>query len=75
MEKRQVGQTELTIDTLGLGGAPLGGNFVELGYGQAAELILDQLGGLTIAKLDEICLLYTSPSPRDRTRARMPSSA
>ena len=21
------------------------------------------------------CLLYTSPSPRDRTRARMPSSA
>ena len=24
---------------------------------------------------DEICLLYTSPSPRDRTRSRMPSSA
>ena len=23
----------------------------------------------------EICLLYTSPSPRDRTRYRMPSSA
>ena len=23
----------------------------------------------------DICLLYTSPSPRDRTRARMPSSA
>ena len=22
-----------------------------------------------------ICLLYTSPSPRDRTRSRMPSSA
>ena len=29
------------------------------------------------ARLDEvnICLLYTSPSPRDRTRSRMPSSA
>ena len=27
--------------------------------------------GTTIA----ICLLYTSPSPRDRTRSRMPSSA
>ena len=39
MEKRRVGQTELMIDTLGLGGAPLGGNFVELGYDQAAELI------------------------------------
>ena len=28
------------------------------------------------AKVDEdVCLLYTSPSPRDRTRSRMPSSA
>ena len=26
-------------------------------------------------KKDENCLLYTSPSPRDRTRSRMPSSA
>ena len=25
--------------------------------------------------LVHICLLYTSPSPRDRTRSRMPSSA
>ena len=24
---------------------------------------------------DAFCLLYTSPSPRDRTRSRMPSSA
>ena len=24
---------------------------------------------------DNGCLLYTSPSPRDRTRSRMPSSA
>ena len=29
-----------------------------------------------IAELeDKVCLLYTSPSPRDRTRSRMPSSA
>ena len=29
------------------------------------------------AELDQrkVCLLYTSPSPRDRTRSRMPSSA
>ena len=26
-------------------------------------------------ELDTTCLLYTSPSPRDRTRSRMPSSA
>ena len=28
----------------------------------------------TLLLLD-VCLLYTSPSPRDRTRSRMPSSA
>ena len=29
-----------------------------------------------VAELEKkICLLYTSPSPRDRTRSRMPSSA
>ena len=28
-----------------------------------------------VDSLDQICLLYTSPSPRDRTRSRMPSSA
>ena len=30
--------------------------------------------GAVIVKYD-VCLLYTSPSPRDRTRSRMPSSA
>ena len=29
----------------------------------------------TVQKDNRICLLYTSPSPRDRTRSRMPSSA
>ena len=28
-----------------------------------------------LARTDQPCLLYTSPSPRDRTRSRMPSSA
>ena len=28
-----------------------------------------------VTKYHQICLLYTSPSPRDRTRSRMPSSA
>ena len=30
---------------------------------------------LTVVSNLQICLLYTSPSPRDRTRSRMPSSA
>ena len=29
----------------------------------------------TLAQHFGVCLLYTSPSPRDRTRSRMPSSA
>ena len=32
-------------------------------------------GAFFVAWQDEACLLYTSPSPRDRTRSRMPSSA
>src|SRR5678810_1387416 len=31
--------------------------------------------GLAMATMDIICLLYTSPSPRDRQKSRMPSSA
>ena len=31
--------------------------------------------GLQQQVKDQGCLLYTSPSPRDRTRSRMPSSA
>ena len=31
--------------------------------------------GISKALLSRFCLLYTSPSPRDRTRSRMPSSA
>ena len=36
------------------------------------ETILPELTKTCYRKL---CLLYTSPSPRDRTRSRMPSSA
>ncbi|MEM1238115.1 MAG: aldo/keto reductase [Pseudomonadota bacterium] len=39
MEKRRIGRTDLLIDVLGLGCAPLGGNFVDLNYAQAAELV------------------------------------
>ena len=34
-----------------------------------------RLAPATITSLIRACLLYTSPSPRDRTRSRMPSSA
>jgi D-threo-aldose 1-dehydrogenase len=39
VEKRNVGKTQLKIDVLGLGGAPLGGNFADLDYAQGIEII------------------------------------
>ena len=34
-----------------------------------------EMGALKKMTISRCCLLYTSPSPRDRTRSRMPSSA
>ena len=42
------------------------------------ELILDSDGTAKVVgylSQDKFCLLYTSPSPRDMRRSRMPSSA
>ena len=57
-------------------------------YGITADIIelehmlerLEEEGELYIGASDDmvqflVCLLYTSPSPRDRQRSRMPSSA
>ena len=35
----------------------------------------ERRGAAALLGEHETCLLYTSPSPRDRTRSRMPSSA
>ena len=37
--KRNVGKSKVKVDILGLGCAPLGGNFVDLNYDQAAEIV------------------------------------
>ena len=37
--------------------------------------LTDKLDEETINKLPDTCLLYTSPSPRDLSTSRMPSSA
>ena len=39
------------------------------------QMIADKFDTLLETLGVNICLLYTSPSPRDRTRSRMPSSA
>ena len=38
-------------------------------------VVLERVDGHAYIVNDYACLLYTSPSPRDRTRSRMPSSA
>ena len=51
--------------------------------GLKASAFFQSVGGEVVATADKLgdqpnpedCLLYTSPSPRDRTRSRMPSSA
>ena len=42
---------------------------------QASDLQLKQAARLMVVGLAVICLLYTSPSPRDLSTSRMPSSA
>ena len=42
---------------------------------EACRRIAREIRGATVTALARACLLYTSPSPRDRTRSRMPSSA
>ena len=39
----------------------------------STDEVVDMLS--EISEADEFCLLYTSPSPRDATLSRMPSSA
>ena len=50
----------------------------ELAHLEMVATIVHQLTkDLSMEEIEEsgFCLLYTSPSPRDRTRSRMPSSA
>ena len=44
-----------------------------IGTAQVAYIPNERVVGLS--KLARVCLLYTSPSPRDRQKSRMPSSA
>ena len=39
------------------------------------QMSLHRLTNIFRQREFNVCLLYTSPSPRDRTRSRMPSSA
>mgnify|MGYP003380515207 CR=1 FL=1 len=77
--KRQALQNALCADVDPTAGGHLAVHDQPLGL-QAVEVGLGGPVGDDVAVGDEDarrigCLLYTSPSPRDRTRSRMPSSA
>ena len=64
------------------GGGGAGGLIYHAAYTFAANVLYTVTvgaggtgGSTTHNQLSNSCLLYTSPSPRDRTRSRMPSSA
>ena len=70
MKMRQLGQGGPMVSAIGLGCWNITG-----AYGETNE----EESRATLSKaLDlgvDFCLLYTSPSPRDRQKSRMPSSA
>ena len=55
-------------------GADYKHNFSDIAFFQQTAEYLPNLSDTEVYLLNT-CLLYTSPSPRDRTRSRMPSSA
>ena len=52
---------------------------VDSGFDVIAKVVKDEVDGVAVKDYPEVtirvCLLYTSPSPRDATLSRMPSSA
>ena len=82
VEKRRWLSTQEFLDYMGATNLIPGPNSTEMtmhcGYHRAGVRGLFVAGLSFIipaVTLTLICLLYTSPSPRDRTRSRMPSSA
>ena len=50
-------------------------NFAAEPASAGTPYVMYTAAGSTTTVVLGLCLLYTSPSPRDRTRSRMPSSA
>ena len=63
-----------TAESLGVRAFVIGGYVRDCFLGRPSKDIDIVVEGSGI-RLAEACLLYTSPSPRDRQKSRMPSSA
>ena len=67
-----VGRNESELSSISekLGCSHTAADVLEEGFIEKVKSDISEIKGLAYC-----CLLYTSPSPRDRTRSRMPSSA
>ena len=67
------------LAVIGLAGVALVGGLSLAGVDDVIDLpAWASIPGVDIpilGDIDQLCLLYTSPSPRDRQKSRMPSSA
>ena len=67
---RERGFTVLRFDFTGLGESE--GEFADTNFSTNVD---DLRAAISAMRQENICLLYTSPSPRDLSTSRMPSSA
>ena len=67
------GYPNITVPMGQLGGLPVGVSI--FGRAWSESILIEIAYSYEQATKHRFCLLYTSPSPRDRTRSRMPSSA
>ena len=70
-----VTETSVAQTVLFIRGADRSGGFLEADDDAERTEQLADINNASTANGNHGCLLYTSPSPRDRTRSRMPSSA
>ena len=71
------GQDLTKIEGVGKAVAEKSEQLVNTGTIRQLDELLEEVpeSVLDLLRIPKLCLLYTSPSPRDRTRSRMPSSA
>ena len=79
MKYRKFGSLDWNVSEVGLGCWQIGADWGNVTEDSAQEILKSSyengVNFFDTADVYGICLLYTSPSPRDATLSRMPSSA
>ena len=73
--QNKISESSITIFGLGGLGSVCSLYLSNAGVGKMNLVDYDTVDETNLPRQIIYCLLYTSPSPRDRTRSRMPSSA